>query len=100
MIDDIKLTDLLSKQEKSDHTLVDVRSPKEFNEATIPGSINIPIFTTEERAEIGTLYKQVSQEAAKNRGLEIFSEKLPTFIKEFKKVNTRSEERRVGKECR
>ena len=88
MIDDIKLTDLLSKQEKSDHTLVDVRSPKEFNEATIPGSINIPIFTTEERAEIGTLYKQVSQEAAKNRGLEIFSEKLPTFIKEFKKVNT------------
>lgn len=88
MVDDIKLTDLLNKQEKGNHTLVDVRSPKEFNEATIPGSINIPIFTTEERAEIGTLYKQVSQEAAKNRGLNIFSEKLPAFINEFKKIDT------------
>lgn len=88
MIHDIKLTDLFDQQEKGNHTLIDVRSPKEFNEATIPGSINIPIFTTEERAEVGTLYKQVSQEAAKERGLEIFSAKLPTFINEFKKIDT------------
>src|SRR5690625_7998448 len=98
MTDEIQLTELFNKRKNKNHTLVDVRSPKEFNEATIPGSINIPIFTTEERAEIGKLYKQTSQEAAKNRGLEIFSQKLPTFINEFKKINTRSEERRVGKE--
>ena len=88
MIFDIQLTDLFDIQDKGNHTLVDVRSPKEFNEATIPGSINIPVFATEERAEIGTLYKQVSQDAAKNRGLEIFSEKLPAFINEFKKIDT------------
>ena len=88
MIDEIQLTELFNKRKNKNHTLVDVRSPKEFNEATIPGSINIPIFTTEERAEIGKLYKQTSQEAAKNRGLEIFSQKLPTFINEFKKINT------------
>src|SRR5699024_3036017 len=70
------------------HTLVDVRSPSEYDEATIPGSINIPIFSDEERAEVGTIYKQVGKEEAKQRGLEIFSAKLPDFIEQFKKVNT------------
>lgn len=88
MIQDIKLTDLLAKQKREAYTLIDVRSPKEYEEATIPGSINIPVFTDEERAEVGTLYKQVSQEAAKDRGLEIFSAKLPMFINEFKQIHT------------
>ena len=58
MIDEIQLTELFNKRKNKNHTLIDVRSPQEFYEATIPGSINIPIFTTEERAEIGKLYKQ------------------------------------------
>src|SRR5699024_12109694 len=87
MIDEIQLTELFNKRKNKNHTLMDVRSPQGFYETTIPGSINIPIFTTEERAEIGKLYKQKSQEAAKNRGLEMFSQKLPTFINKFKKIN-------------
>ncbi len=82
------LEDIFALQGKNAHTFVDVRSPKEFNEATIPGSINIPVFDDEERAEIGTLYKQVGQEAAKDRGLEIFSRKLPDFIQAFKLIET------------
>ncbi|MDY0407001.1 tRNA 2-selenouridine(34) synthase MnmH [Virgibacillus sp. 179-BFC.A HS] len=46
----------------------------------------MPVFNDEERAEVGTLYKQVGQEAAKERGLEIFSQKLPAFIAAFKKL--------------
>ncbi|RJS61369.1 tRNA 2-selenouridine(34) synthase MnmH [Bacillus sp. PK3_68] len=88
MFQDISLPDLLASQEKETHTLVDVRSPKEFNEATIPGSINIPIFNDEERAEVGTIYKQQGVEAAKERGLQIFSQKLPAFIAEFKQIET------------
>src|SRR5699024_6051372 len=61
---------------------------KEFEEATIPGSINIPVFTDEERAEVGTLYRQKGKEAAKERGLEIFSKKLPSFIDAFKHIQT------------
>lgn len=44
-------------------------------------------FSNEGRAEISTLYKQVSVEAAKERGLEIISAKLPSFIREFKKIS-------------
>jgi tRNA 2-selenouridine synthase len=68
----------------NDKVIVDVRSPKEYNDATIPGAINIPLFTDDERAEVGTIYKQQGQEAAKDRGLEIYSKKLPAFIKAFK----------------
>src|SRR5699024_7402287 len=88
MFQDIALDDLLALQQKGEHTIIDVRSPKEFNESTIPGSINIPVFNTEERAEVGTIYKQVGKEAAKERGLEIFSAKLPDFIDAFRKINT------------
>ena len=65
-----------------------MRSPGEFNEATIPGSINIPVFDDEERAVVGTIYKQVGKEAAVEKGLEIFSQKLPAFIKAFKQIDT------------
>lgn len=85
---DITYPDLFAAQKKEVHTLIDVRSPKEFNEASIPGSINIPVFNNEERAEIGTIYKQIGAEEAKERGLVIFSRKLPTFISKFKQIGT------------
>ncbi len=88
MFRDLPLNDIFALQAKGPHTFIDVRSPKEFNEATIPGSINIPVFDDQERAEIGTLYKQVGQEVAKERGLEIFSQKLPDFIHAFKQIET------------
>lgn len=88
MFRDIELNNLLQLQKEEAHTLVDVRSPGEFEESTIPGSMNIPIFSNDERAEVGTLYKQVGPEAAKERGLEIFSAKLPQFIAAFQQINT------------
>ncbi|WP_077617433.1 tRNA 2-selenouridine(34) synthase MnmH [Bacillus sinesaloumensis] len=83
MFQDITVQELRQMQKKQTLALIDVRSPSEFVESNIPGSVNIPIFTDEERAEIGTIYKQVSPDAAKERGLEIVSAKLPSFIREF-----------------
>lgn len=83
MFQDISLNDLLRKQKEEPIALVDVRSPQEFAEFHIPGSSNIPVFDNEERAEVGTIYKQVGPEAAKERGLAIFSAKLPSFIAAF-----------------
>lgn len=60
---------------------IDVRTPQEFLLGHLPGAINIPLFSNEERAIVGTLYKQVSVDAAKERGLEFVSPKLPAIIK-------------------
>ena len=40
--------------------IIDVRSPDEFAEDHIPGAINLPVLDNEERARVGTIYKQVS----------------------------------------
>ncbi|MDG0874361.1 tRNA 2-selenouridine(34) synthase MnmH [Paenibacillus thiaminolyticus] len=82
---DISLEQCLEKR-AAGATLVDVRSPGEYAEFTIPGSINIPLFTDEERAEIGTIYKQASVEAAKERGLAIASAKLPALYAQFREL--------------
>ncbi|MBD8067372.1 tRNA 2-selenouridine(34) synthase MnmH [Bacillus sp. PS06] len=86
MFKDIDVQQMIHLQKEQELTLIDVRSPSEYKESSIPGSINIPIFNDEERAEIGTIYKQVNVEAAKERGLEIVSAKLPAFIREFRQI--------------
>ncbi|MFY4777044.1 tRNA 2-selenouridine(34) synthase MnmH [Metabacillus sp. RGM 3146] len=83
MFQDIMVDEMVKIREKRKLVLIDVRSPSEYRAATIPGSCNIPLFTDEERAEIGTLYKQTGVQAAKDKGLEVVSRKLPAFIKEF-----------------
>lgn len=61
--------------------LVDVRTPAEFAAGHIPGAINIPLFSNEERAEVGTLYKQVSRHDAMLRALDIVGPKMSGFVK-------------------
>ncbi|MDN7242479.1 tRNA 2-selenouridine(34) synthase MnmH [Planococcus sp. N028] len=86
MFSNIVIEELIPLIEKEDVVLIDVRSPSEYKNFSMPGSINIPFFDDAERAEIGTIYKQVSVDAAKERGLEIISAKLPELIREFKKI--------------
>jgi tRNA 2-selenouridine synthase len=61
--------------------LIDVRSPQEFEEATIPKAINIPLFTNEERQLIGNTYVNESIEKAKLMGIEAVSNKLPQIFR-------------------
>lgn len=49
-------------------TIIDARTPDEFADDHIPGAINCPVLSNEERARVGTLYKQVSPFAAKKLG--------------------------------
>lgn len=87
MFSNIEVAEVISLSEQNEMILIDVRSPSEYKNFSIPGSINIPFFNDEERAEIGTLYKQTSVEAAKVRGLEIISAKLPEFVQQFKEIS-------------
>ena len=49
-------------------TLIDVRSPAEFAEDHVPGAVNLPSLSNAERAEVGTIYKQVSPFRARKLG--------------------------------
>lgn len=62
--------------------ILDVRSPAEYMQGRIPGSRSFPLFSNEERKEVGTLYKQVDPESALLRGLELTGPKLAGFVRE------------------
>lgn len=83
MIQDIQIEEMLKDEKEQNLVLIDVRSPSEYQESTIPGSMNIPLFDDEERAEVGTIYRKIGADKAKERGLEIVSAKLPQFMKAF-----------------
>lgn len=70
----------------SGNPLIDVRTPAEFSVGHIPGAINISLFSNEERAEVGTLYKQVGQRAAMLRGLDIVGPKMSNFVRQASKL--------------
>lgn len=60
--------------------IFDVRTPAEFARGHIPGAFNLPLFSNEERAEIGTLYKQRGRNEAVLRGLELTGPKLRLLV--------------------
>ncbi|MCL2323253.1 MAG: tRNA 2-selenouridine(34) synthase MnmH [Oscillospiraceae bacterium] len=62
--------------------LIDVRSPKEYNEAHITGAINLPILTDEEREEVGTIYTKNTEEA-KLLAVKYGSNKIFDLFKSF-----------------
>lgn len=62
-----------------DTSVVDVRSPGEYAQGHIPGAISVPLFTDEERAIVGTLYKQQGRTIAIERGLEFATKKADTL---------------------
>lgn len=62
--------------------IIDVRSPLEFAEDHIPGAINCPVLNDEQRAEVGTLYKQVSPFEAKKLGAAYISANIAAHLRE------------------
>jgi tRNA 2-selenouridine synthase len=60
--------------------ILDVRSPGEFDQGHIPGAISFPLFSNPERAEVGTIYKQIGKDEALIRGLEFTGPKMAGFV--------------------
>ncbi len=60
--------------------ILDVRSPAEYAEDHVPGAISCPVLDDEERARIGTLYKQVSPFAAKKLGAALVARNIARHI--------------------
>lgn len=62
---------------------VDVRSPGEFREASIPGAVNIPLFDDKEREIVGTVYWKEGTDRAKLVGLSIVGPKLADMVEKM-----------------
>ena len=64
----LTLTSLTQTDAQGFDTIIDVRSPAEFSEDHIPGAINLPVLDNDERARVGTIYKQQSPFLARKIG--------------------------------
>ncbi len=71
---------------KHEAPVIDVRSPGEYAHGHIPGARSLPLFTNEERAIVGTLYKQSGRDAAVLEGLRIVGPKLAAIVEEARSI--------------
>ena len=62
--------------------VADVRTPVEFAQGHIPGAVNLPLFTNDERVSVGTTYKQQGREAAILLGFDLTGSKWSGFIRQ------------------
>ncbi|HEY9661754.1 MAG TPA: tRNA 2-selenouridine(34) synthase MnmH [Allocoleopsis sp.] len=76
--------------------ILDVRSPAEYEQGHIPGAISFPLFTNEERAQVGTCYKQQGRDQAVELGFEIAGPKCADFVKRAKEF---ADDRQVRVHC-
>ena len=63
-------------------TVIDARTPAEFELDHIPGAVNCPVLSNEERVIVGTLYKQVSPFEAKRVGAAMVAANLSRHLQE------------------
>ncbi len=80
----INVTDALKSKNS---ILVDVRTPKEFTEFHIPGAINIPMMSNEERHQIGIVHKEQGSVAARRQGFRLIAANLPTIVDAFIEIS-------------
>lgn len=57
-------------------TIIDARSPSEHAEDRLPGAVNWPVLDDEQRARVGTVYKQVSAFEARKLGAALVSRNI------------------------
>ncbi|WP_298497727.1 tRNA 2-selenouridine(34) synthase MnmH [uncultured Maritimibacter sp.] len=62
--------------------IIDVRSPAEFAEDHVPGAINLPVLSNEERAIVGTIYVQEDPFKARKVGAALVARNAARHLEE------------------
>ena len=75
----LTIDDVLS----TDGVLLDVRSPKEYGQGHVPHALNLPLFSDDERAEIGTLYRVEGRQSAVCRGLNLVGGRMEALARQL-----------------
>jgi len=60
--------------------IIDARSPAEYADDHVPGAINCPVLSNEERAQVGTLYVQVSPFEARKLGAVLVARNIASHL--------------------
>ena len=60
--------------------IIDVRSPAEYAADHMPGAINLPALDDEERARVGTIYKQISPFDARKIGAALVAQNVARHL--------------------
>jgi tRNA 2-selenouridine synthase len=80
------MTNFISPEEwlkiKHESVLLDVRSPGEYEVGHIIGALSFPLFSDDERAKVGTIYKQQGKDIAFQLGLKYVGPKMSKFVQQ------------------
>jgi tRNA 2-selenouridine synthase len=64
----LTITSVLHPIDAGYDDIIDVRAPAEFADDHLPGAISLPVLDDDERARVGTVYKQVNPFTARKMG--------------------------------
>jgi tRNA 2-selenouridine synthase len=73
-----------------DFQIIDVRSPAEFADGSLPGAVNVPLFDDDERALVGTIYRCGGHNQAVSKGYDLVEGKLNELLAAFSPYRHRS----------
>lgn len=81
------------------YPIIDVRSPSEYMHAHIPQAHNIPLFSDEERAIVGTTYKNQGRAEAIKVGTTFFGPKMKVIIEAAEKIAMQASSKKLIVHC-
>ncbi len=67
--------------------IIDVRSPGEFAKGHITGAVNIPLFSDDERHQVGLTYKTMGKAQAIETGLQLVGPKIYALAEQAKALS-------------
>ena len=70
---------------KNSTPLIDLRAPVEFIKGAFPSSVNIPILNNNQRAQVGTKYKNKGSDAAERLGFNLLKNERNEKVQVWKK---------------
>ncbi len=76
----MKTISFASSQKIQNPGYIDLRTPGEFAEGSIPGAVNIPLFGDEEYTRLGRVYREESPRGARFLGLNIIAPRLSDLM--------------------
>ncbi|WP_138935724.1 tRNA 2-selenouridine(34) synthase MnmH [Roseovarius arcticus] len=76
----LTLTDISELSHLAADTVIDARSPAEFAEDHLPGAINLPSLSDDERAQVGTIYVQDDRFKARRIGASLVARNVAAHL--------------------